>query len=67
MTTGHILRRIAASHDFTALEKRYLEELIERDTAAPPPPCDRCRHLIDTGDYTYCDRLGVCIPDEVPR
>lgn len=67
MTTGHILRRIAASHDFTALEKRYLEKLIERDTADPPPPCDRCRHLIDTGDYTYCDRLGVCIPDEVPR
>lgn len=67
MTTGHILRRIAASHDFTALEKRYLEELVKRDTAATPPPCDRCRHLIDTGDYTYCDRLGVCIPDEVPR
>lgn len=67
MNTDHILRRIAASHDFTALEKRYLEKLIERDTADPPPPCDRCRHLIDTGDYTYCDRLGVCIPDEVPK
>lgn len=67
MTTDHLLRRIAASRDFTATEKRYLEELIERDTSSPPPPCDRCRHLIDTGDYTYCDRLGVCIPDEVPR
>lgn len=66
MTTEHILRRIAASRDFTAMEKRYLEELIERDTA-PPPPCDHCRHLVDTGDYTYCERLGVCIPDEVPR
>lgn len=66
MTTEHILRRIAASKDFTALEKRYLETLIARDHTAPPP-CDRCRHLVDTGDYTYCDRRGVCIPDEVPR
>lgn len=56
-------RHIRRSGDFTAMEKRYLEQLVEAANADPPPPCGRCRHLVDTGDYTYCGRRGVCIPE----
>lgn len=67
MMTDHLLRRILDSRDFTAMEKRYLEDLIRADTTQGPPPCYRCAHRIDTGEYTYCARRGVCIPKEAPR
>lgn len=62
--TERLKRRIRHSGDFTAIEKRWLEQFIETAETDPPPPCGRCRHLIDTGDYTYCERRGVCIPEE---
>lgn len=51
--------RILRSGDFTAMEKRYLEQLIDRDRIEPPP-CEACVHLVQVGEKLLCGRRGAC-------
>lgn len=60
MNRETLKRRILHSGDFTALEKRYLEQLIDRERIEPPPPCEQCVHLAETEGKLLCMRRGVC-------
>lgn len=60
MNRETLKRRILRSGDFTALEKRYLEQLIDRERIEPPPPCEQCAHLVERGGKLLCGRRGEC-------
>ena len=60
MNHQNLKTRIFRSGDFTALEKRYLEQLIDRERIEPPPPCEQCIHLAEDEGKLLCMRRGVC-------
>ena len=58
--------KIIRSKELTALEKRYLESMIEQAGTAPPQ-CPDCIHGIKSNGTLLCERRGACFyaPKEV--
>lgn len=67
-----LLRRIVLSHELTALEKRYLEELVNhqrdgwwmRDAQSGEIFCSRCDWIPTWGDENYCANCGAKMIDK---